>query len=319
MPMQQRENLPRRSPLQSSARAGYVLLLTLVLVMIASMALVGASRLAVAKMISADSAEAQLQRRWATLSLQSALLPAAEGLLHKEEQIEHQPLGQTTFTITLDDLPYACIVTDEQAKVNVNALIQKSVGASGGLALVQQNLSDLMAGCPASMHLLLRPSPAIAMDGFVKGIGPGGIASIGPGGAIGSFGDLFDAMPPALLADSDGNPGGSDFVTCWGDGRIHYARASADALALAAGPSLDAARAQRLAQLARQWPTPTLGSCLDALQFAGESRRHVEAALTDQSEVHGLWVVCRDSQRSYYALASQQSGGGAPRICTFNW
>ena len=64
---------------------------------------------------------------------------------------------------------------------------------------------------------------------------------------VGSFGDLFDEVPPGkLLAPVAGNPAAADFLTCWGSGGLNVLRASEANMKFALGSSVSGADLSRL-------------------------------------------------------------------------
>ncbi len=198
--------------------------MTLALIAMAGLVLVGLARYSLS--ISAEVARARndVQGRWGTRTLSQCILPRAEEICELATQVEgparsqQTPAGPLLSTVRLGEMDFRIVLDDESRKVNVNRLY-----VAGGTEEVYEALKEL----GISTHLLsLAPSP-----------GRVGNSRYQP---FDSWGQVFalDKVPleepvAPWLQSTTGD------VTCWGDGRIHYARASERAplvAARAAGP-----------------------------------------------------------------------------------
>ncbi|MGB0766887.1 MAG: hypothetical protein ACPGYV_04180 [Phycisphaeraceae bacterium] len=112
-------------------QSGFALLLTLVLLMIAAVALSHTARLSAGEALHALEQSEQLQRRWAVASLRETLLPRAAGLLAEASAVPvdengdpilgpNRALPGTDLRVRceLAGLGYDLVFTDEQAKFN---------------------------------------------------------------------------------------------------------------------------------------------------------------------------------------------------------
>ena len=113
-------------------RRGYVLVMTLGLLMLAATLLVTIGRASTARVLAARIEQRELQRRWAVVSCRNAVLPFAGDILARQEALQNRPVPGYRATITLGDQRYALLVSDEQAKANVNLLLERSDDAGRG-------------------------------------------------------------------------------------------------------------------------------------------------------------------------------------------
>ena len=107
----------------SPPRQGYVLLMTLALLVMSSTLLVTVGRIAVSHAASASVAQETLQRKWGTITCRNAVLPFAEPILLHVEADANVPMPQLRVKIHLTDQEFNLIIGDEQAKANVNAML----------------------------------------------------------------------------------------------------------------------------------------------------------------------------------------------------
>src|SRR4051812_47367544 len=98
---------------------GYVLVLALGLLVLASTLLVGVGRAAVKHALAAKEAQDELQRRWAVETCRAVLLPSVEQMLERQETLRKQPAVTWSSRVKLGSVTLDCLAADEQAKVNV--------------------------------------------------------------------------------------------------------------------------------------------------------------------------------------------------------
>ena len=225
---------------RSTAR-GYVLLLTLFLLVIAAVAMVGVARASMNRALAAVDARRDLQQRWGTLSAARALLPRAATVIDAAEGRAGHPLPAVAATVELGGESFTLTFADEQAKANLNALYaagkrpaaeRAARDASSGLSVrlrpmpvpeapagkakraseVDQILARLDAeesrqkksGKPAK-EADLNLDPAL-LEGDEDAPPPPPPVFVG-------FGQIFDAPPPDALRRATAS------LTLWGDGR----------------------------------------------------------------------------------------------------
>src|SRR4051812_9485412 len=107
-------------------RRGYILLTTLALLVLSSTLLVTLARQTIQRSGEARQSQEDLQRRWGQISCQRALLPHAEAILLNQEKLHQRAFATYRAQIQLGPQSFEIILADEQAKTNVNALLDLS-------------------------------------------------------------------------------------------------------------------------------------------------------------------------------------------------
>jgi hypothetical protein len=193
---------------------GFVLIMTLIIVVIAATLLVGIARQSVGAMLDASTAAKQLQRRWAALSIEHDVLP------HAAELLEEHPDKQTTIyhafrtlQFQLNGEPVTLVIADEQAKVNVNTLLQ---------------FKDRETAGPMIRSLVPLGSAATGESVTVQ-LHPFGIGGAGPW-VVRTLGQVFTATSPAALAPELAERSALANVTLWGSGKLNVRTASPESV-----------------------------------------------------------------------------------------
>lgn len=282
-------------------RRGYVLLVTLGLLVLASTLLVAVGRVAVRHSSDARIALQASQRRWAVESARAAVLPFAEQMLVSAEQNERRPAPRVRADVRLGELTVTLVVADEQAKANVNELIRRETPDA-----VEDRLRRALAGTAAQSHVRLRPAPA----DLTRPVPDAVPSTVLP--PVSGFGQMLDDLSPAVLRPPAGD-GPMDVLTVWGDGGLNVLRADRAAMRAVFMPTLTglqierivAAREAAFAPRRDRSPAVPPGRSDDAvgllLQRAGVAdapRRKL--SLTARSACHSLTVRLRDGRREWY-------------------
>jgi len=310
---------------------GYVLVMVLGLLVLSTTLLVGVSRLAVRAAVGARQAEDDLQRRWGVASCRKAVLPHVEAILSGLEQERRRPAPNYAVEVRLGAMTFDMIVSDEQAKANVNAILSEA-----DLALAETRIRQALSGSGMANHIKLRAT----IGGLLQPIR--GNATTRPAAtqplsnasalAVGAWGQVFDvASPVQLLRATPGGRSPLDVLTCWGTGAINIRRASDTALALAAGRSVSGVEVNRLIEARDklferrtegafdQSPADRLRELMT--QAAGESLKNKgNLGLAESSTCHSLWVVSRNGRRDGYDLfVSDEADAKRPAVWSFSW
>lgn len=289
-----------------TTQGGFVLLMTLALVLLAAVVLASVARRSILGAVEAQDALEELQRRWAMHSGQATMLDAAERLLHEAEiaQQKHTghfyPVAQRRVHLALAGVDYEWVLTDEQAKLNVNRLL------SGGDRAAAQAITSRVAagqgGYGGTQTVDLRPAQLPTSNGLQNP-------------ALAPFGGLEQVFPlatPLELAGSEGRYGLAHNVTCWGNGRVNVRRANEAILEQACGEVLHRRDVGVLLEARRQELDLGVDGLLARLAKIDETQKaKLQAALTDTSACHGVWVIAHGRQRDWYALAVGLGGPAA--------
>ncbi len=298
---------------------GYALLLTLVLLMIAAVALASVARQSTREALDAKTQAESLQRRWAETSCRATLLPRAQGLLandknqpERSERERSATRAEIRVSCELAGIDYDLVLTDEQAKYNPTAMgalmldDQPLVNERKLIAAVRELARlDAYATRRSGPAVRLRPMIGIDRDGqVIDETQPG---SNGPiTGIYAGYGQLFDRVLPADLVGTGRYPGLGSQLTCWGDGRINVSRASPAVIRRTLGPVLGSEGVAELLAERNQSPGVSPSKWLEAVASATPTQRTLASAmLTESSNAHGLWVIAHGQTRSWYAFSAR--------------
>jgi hypothetical protein len=296
--------------IRNSNRRGYVLVLTLAVLVLVAGALASTGRIAVRRAAAAREARRELQRRVGVASIRRAVLPWAEQILAEQEARRNAPMPQHRAAVRLGGFTFDLIISDEQAKANVNSLLE-----SAAPDVVENRLREALSGTGLLGAVALRPVP------------------LGDRLVVSGMGQVFDLMDPQKLLDPRGGKGAvTELLTCWGSGAINVRRASEASLRLSRCPPWTQLDVSRLMQARRDLfgtggpdRTPLAGressaqqpSSLDVLArlLRTAKIRTGPAGVTAGSTCHSLWIIVRDGRRQWYHLAVHD----AVNYHSFSW
>jgi hypothetical protein len=288
----------RRQFHATAAQGGFVLLVTLVLLMIAALAMVAICRAAILRTQAADESEAQLQRHWGSLSCQTALLPKAEILLQRLEEQSRQSVSNLRQVIQLGNQRFDLILADESAKANVATIMNQQGKDQAELSIRQLCLSSPdLAG---NVHLRWEPDPKNPPHPD-------------------SFGDVFENSNPASLCDDSQGAAAAQILTCWGDGRTNIRRASEDVLKQVCQGILNLSQIHEIVELRTSDPQITLAQCFKRMQLNDQTQSAAMAVLTDTPTCYSLWINCHSSRRSDWSLLVGERQNGNWSVAEFSW
>jgi len=222
--------------------------------------------------------------------------------------MRNRPIPVLRETLVLGGERYTLIVSDEQAKANVNSMLERSdkSGAEG-------RIRDAVSGSGLGNLIMLRPEPLPLREGPASR--PSEYA--GPPPWVTSFGQVFNGVgPERLIAGSGVRP--AEQLTCWGNGAINVMRVSEGALKLAATPSMTNIEAGRLIEVrnaafesrtrpklmtAGNTPAPGLDAASALLaQAKVDPKVRQKVGFTAKSTCFSLWIVTQDTRRTWYRL-----------------
>jgi hypothetical protein len=293
-----REETKRRS-----GQPGFALLMTLVLVLLAGVALVGLARFSAARAVASQAAVERLQRRWAVESCRATLLGRVEDVFKEAERLvaegppsqrrRRQPAAELRVPCRLAGIRYELVLTDEQAKLNVNRLL-----ADTSATKAEGIVADLMAaaGVPPDRRSPVRLRPLAFRDSDADGNGASR--------SLVSYGQVFEGARAEGLAGDGRSCGLAGVVTCWGDGKVNLRRACDEVIRRTCRGTLGQQAVGALLAARRRDPYRPLREILNELDgIDARQKRSVSKVLTSRSSCHGLWVIARGARRSWYTLA----------------
>jgi hypothetical protein len=316
---------------------GYVLLTSLLLLLLVSAAMASACRLSLRQALAAEEAQRSLQARWAAISCEKTLLPLAEAVLAAKEKRTRVPAVSCSSTVNLGGIDIQLLFADEQAKINAQSLMRRL-----GKSDAEISLRLLLSGTGLAGKIRLRPGtfnspttlPTTAPTAGAsrgsellanqrstpKPLTPAPAIEV----ALGSLGTVFDAVRPQDLIDSRyGLASGADRITCWGDGRINWRRASESTLRLALCPPLDLNQVSKLLSLrsssSDSSQSASLAGVLGSLDLTGIQQGTATDRLADGSSCHSIWIIEPQGERKVYRIYVQDQSVQPPRVLSFEW
>lgn len=324
--------------MRNSARRdnGFALLLTLLLVMIAGVALVALAQQSTGEALRAVEQTEALQRRWAVTSCRATLLPRTqrlfEALNRPETDADGLPLTDAAppeptvhhwVRCRLAGIDYDLVLTDEQAKYNPTAM-QPSIGRARNAQALRALADVNPTPRDEQLAVVLRPMVGFSIDG--KAIKPPPQDT--PGSADDSdnarepaeptdfyahFGQVYDNAAPQALLGSQAAPGPASRVTLWGDGRIRLAHAPDPVVNQFVRQLLGQDAAKQFMQARREAPERGVAGWLAAATSAeAKDMLAAKKLIVDNTDCHGLWVVARGRTRSWHTFSVRVMRPGAP-------
>ena len=288
-------------------KRGFVLLITLLLVAVAGTSLAVLTRKSLREALSAKSAVASLQRRWGAISCEASLLPIVEAALTDAQEKNNAVQPILRYSLTLGGQPFELTLADEQAKVNVNTLVSHR-----GKRVAQDEIKALVRRQGSRVKVKLNPHNT-SLGSEVPGVPAMPL--------FGSFAQVFPNMSPDELIDSgEALYSPVDQVTCWGDGRINFRRASSQAMAVVCSGVLAPQDIDQLISIRTQSPQIELTEAMSQLSLTEKKLEKAQALLADGSLCHSLWVSVRTGDRWRHKLTIFESdANGTGRVYNMMW
>lgn len=298
---------------------GYVLLLVLLMLPLASVAMASVARITLSEALEASNRQDELQRKWVGVTVRQTLARQLPAILEASLP-DHEPPPPTLHrTLDLGQVNLRIRLTDEQARVHVQRLLTNHNDDRIHTAALIQQLIDPRYGMvgiriqPSDVHATprtLRPELASRFTNNREL-------------QLWSFGQLFtvDRLDPAwLVPESPDQPALMDQLTLWSDGRVNLFTAEAEAIRIACSPAIDERIVQNLLDLRDQFPNHSLDAILGRMELERSQRRFLGQALTDRSDVYGIWIRLELADRvETSALFIQVRNQTASRISQFKW
>lgn len=268
-----------------------MLVLVLLVIAIAGIAMVGTARRVMAAGRAAREGQAELQRRWGTVSIETAALGNAEKLLDGGKRSLKMDMGGTRFEVT---------VADEGAKVPVGVLVGE-VGKDRAERVVRE---------------LVRKRGFLAEVKVEPWTAPAARGEKGKTGApvkVQSLGQVFPGSGPAEWMTL------GQWVTAWGEGGVVARRAPAEVIAARCGTRLSASQVAALKGLLAADAKLKVEDALEKLALTEESREKLEGKLVEASGCYSVWVVADDGRRRWYRFGVKTDGENGSGRVSFVW
>ncbi|MCC7407852.1 MAG: hypothetical protein IT442_07260 [Phycisphaeraceae bacterium] len=295
---------------------GFALILTLMLLVIAGAALGVVTRLSLSRAADAAHAQEALQLRWGAISLQNLLLSRPENVLQEAEESSEIPLPFVRGTLELGGVPFTWTVADEQAKVNLNAILAhhdltQATAVAGRVAVA---VGQAVSAEPRP----LRSSSSTATNT------PASDASESSKDVTGSFGSFEQVYPRATPEELFGLELGPDhgvtaYLTLWGDGTLNFHRADAQTMAEACQPTLNAGAIGELISLRTRRPNITVAEAISQIELKDDQRKAATELLTDRSTCYSVLLTAQGRHRSWHRLVVIEGRQKQSRTFCLEW
>ena len=320
----------RRRPARRSR--GYVLVVTLGLLVLAASLMVAVGRGAMRHTTAARLAADELQHRWGVVSCEAAVLPYVEAVLLTVEAERHAAAPVYRESVQLGAERFELTVSDELAKANVNQLLDHTDRPTA-----EARLRQGLTGTGLSMNVRLRPSAnPLAGPASQPTTAPTTQPSAEPLGLpqwISGFGQIFEDASPDRLLEFHGGASVAQLLTCWGGGPINIRRISPDALKLAAGGALSGIDQNRLLAMrdlllqGKPLPAPAKGPpdndlIARLIQASGVDQKSLSKAprFMARSTCFSIWITSHDGRRAWHYFSVRDTAEkDHPRTSAFVW
>lgn len=288
-------------------REGYLLLMVLVMLTIAGLLVAGIARRSMTQAVTCSQMQSELQGRWGSIACQRAILDRAEILLRKQEQRAQddvRPLPRIERTFQLGDIEFEILLFDEQAKLNLNRVFSEK-GIQGVERILYQTAGGL------STYLVAEPTPH-----------PAALPGVSFPPAFSSWGQVFSYEQSRVPGSTSQLPfsiaNSTSEITCWGDGRLNWHRASMATLENACRLLINPEVAKQVLEARAEDPLLDLGKLLKKIDVNRKEKRKLQNALSDRSTCHSLWIIMKDDVRQKIRLTIKQESV-QPEMVRFCW
>jgi len=256
--------------------------LVLAMLTIAALLSAGMASRSFERAAAAALMQEELQLRWGELSCRAAVLNRAEILLRIQEQKRGEILPAMETAFELGGHTYFLILSDEQAKLNLNTVFREK-----DLSQVRQAASLLSAEFP--VHL--RPDPRASRR-----------SAFPP--AFSGLGQVYDFR----AAGNEWNRGAERFlrcgqeVSCWGNGMLNINRASPERIRMAGELAAPPQTVSRLLETVQENRGKPLDVILKETDISDRERREFRKLFTDRSRTFSLGMIVSTPNRSRVRL-----------------
>lgn len=278
--------------------------MSLVLVALAALAQAGLARKSLLLASDAIHAQTELQHRWGTISCRQLLLEnAQESFLQIEEQHKAAdkpyPLpAQVTGQVILGQLTFAVVLSDEEAKANINTLQAR-------LPTLSRQLTTELSGSRLPINFQPNMSPqASQTKRWYTG-----------------WGQVFLLRDVLTIALWEPLLEATSRITCWGSGKVNIKRGSDDLLERIISQTIDAKTARQFLELRRESDQISLENLLSQLSLRRTQATKLRGWLTDKSQCFSLWIqVANREHKQYHFFVMGDRGANADLpYLAFHW
>jgi len=285
-------------------RSGYVLIMTLVMIAVAALSLAGLARKSLLLATESIDAQRELQRRWGANSCRRLLLDQAGEIFedletpHADGKLPWPAPHQLSASVTLAGMKFRWWLSDEDAKLNLNALTAR---------LPKQRRAMLAQLTGHRNSLQLTPDTSHAAKQQKRWfLSWGQMVDVSQMGNKGTFDSLME------LATK---------LTCWGSGKLNIGRVSDQTLLLVVSKLVNQQVAQKLLDARTESTNIDWKELVKSLALKRRDASALLAWFTDRSTCYSLWLELDDGQRLWYHqwVQGDRASATANSVLSFRW
>ena len=278
--------------------------MVLVLITVTTLSVAGFARKSLELATIVADAQEDLQRRWATKSCQRLVLKNAESVLESRatsipESSHPWPMpAAITLEFQLGGLQFDLDLTDEEAKVSLNALAMQDTDPYSRLSW--------LSGASGLMNSIRWPKKDVESKRRV---------------AFLTWEQVFDLSQESNSQEAFARlKANTTEMTCWGSGKLNLRRASDLSVRVLCVGAASEEGVQRLLAERRTAHAETLDEMLNRISIKPGDKFALKRFLTTESKCHALWLTVRSHRRSWMSLTIDPSGkGNHASFETFTW
>lgn len=281
---------------------GYLLLTTLLMIAITTFALVAVARASLATSRGAISRARDQQLRWGAVSLERWSIRHAPQLLSTQPAAGStvKKLASRNFQIRLGECEFLLVLADEQAKLNLNHLLERRS--------LPETESLLRQFVPATgPDIALEPHKDSAISRRQKNLN--------------SWGSVFLESRENSSSSFASLRSATTQITLWGlDEKLNYTNAPDKILLEIARLEVNANQASKLVELRREQPALPLAEQLAKLDLKSADQAGLVDSFTEASNTFSTWTEgsCYTSKLRRF-LVSEGVGNASSRYYVWEW
>lgn len=292
----------------SRHRRGFVLVMVLVLILVTSLSAAGFARKSFELARTVADAHEDLQRRWGTRSIERFVLAnpihVLDGIDHRSSHsVQSWPLRQMIeLNITLGELRFVVRLSDEDAKIDMNALARRVSDPKTLLSNVTQQ-----AAGTSGLGVAIRWPPR--EQDSEKAI------------AFQTWEQIFDLREVDRATELVNQlQAATTQLTCWGTGKLNLSRAEDSTVRLLLTGVVSESSVARVLGARRQGGFQDIDSLVKKANINNKDEMALKRFLAVDSKRFAAWIKVESARRTWASLTIDRSGKGNPTSFeTFHW
>ena len=283
---------------RTTPRAGFVLVMVLVLILLAALSVSGFARKSLEIASSVAEAQEALQRRWAVQSCRRVLLQNSEQILGATttgSSSTTTPWPTPSFgegSFMLGGMQFEFRLSDEDSKINLNTLAHLEENPLNRITSAIR-----LGGSQSGLRPMIRWPPRKASS---KGKVPFRTWE--------QVFDLKEARETEELVDQLRIATGE--ITCWGSGKLNIRHASDEAVRIVCERGARDESIRKLLAQRRMGGDDELENLIGRIALKPQDAFTFRRLLSTESKCHSLWLTVRNTRRAWTSFSIAGAGTG---------